>query len=288
MEQGIIVRGVGGVYDVRTDTGTVRCTLRGRLRLQDERVLVGDRVEITSKGDAGVVENILPRITQLTRPPIANVEQAVVVFSVDNPPPILVLLDRILVNAHAAGVSSVIVLNKADLNLEKATKLAATYGSISYPTLITSAAKREGLDELRELLDGRVSTLAGPSGVGKSSLLNAIDSSFQLETGEVSGRLQRGRHTTRAVQLLPIGSRGLVADSPGFSQLTISHKTREELQYSFPEMHPYLGMCHFRGCLHHHEPRCAVKEAVHTGEIPSHRYDHYILFLQEIAEAQPY
>ena len=220
--------------------------------------------------------------------PIANVEQAVVVFSVDNPPPILILLDRILVNAHAAGVDCIVVLNKADLGPETAMQLAATYHKISYPTVVTSVSERRGLDELQELLDGRVSTLAGPSGVGKSSLLNAIDPGFQLETGEVSERLQRGRHTTRAVQLLPIGTSGLVADSPGFSQLTISNRTKEELQYSFPEMHPYSGMCHFRGCLHHHEPRCAVKEAVEAGEIVSHRYHHYILFLQEIAEAQPY
>lgn len=288
MEKGIIIKGVGGAYDVLTDAGLVTCTLRGRLRLQDRRILVGDRVEISREGESGVVENILPRTTELIRPAIANVEQAVVVFSVENPSPILLLLDRILVNAHLAGVDSVVVINKADLDIDGAEKLAALYDSISYPTLVTSVRHQLGLDDLRKVLDGRVSTLAGPSGVGKSSLLNAVEPGLQLETGEVSERLQRGRHTTRTVQLLPFGHDGLVADTPGFSQLTVTHVAQETLQYSFPEMEPYLGLCQFRGCLHHHEPRCAVKDAVQAGKIHRHRYDHYILFLHEIEDAQPY
>lgn len=282
MEQGTIIKGVGGTYEVQTEQGLVFCTLRGKLRLRDDRVLVGDRVEITRGSDVGlgVVEAILPRTSELLRPAIANVNQVVIVFAVQNPPPNYLLLDRILVQAELLDLPSVIVFNKGDLDPTAAQELQEMYERISYPTVITSVKAQKGLFEVRELLRGKISTLAGPSGVGKSSLLNALDPDFQLETGEVSHKAQRGKHTTRSVELLLLGD-GYVADTPGFSRLELGSDQESELQYAFPEFRPYLEACQFRGCLHRAEPRCMVKEAVEKGEILQRRYEHYLLLLKE-------
>ena len=284
MEKGIIVKGIGGTYDVQTEAGLVACTLRGRLRLRDDRVLVGDRVEISREpGDSrGVVESILPRTSELTRPAIANVDQAVVVTAVQNPAPNLLLLDRILVQAELAGIDCIVVFNKGDLDPKGAVELRAMYAKISYPTLITSAQEKRGLEELRAMLQGRITTLAGPSGAGKSSLLNALEPGLNLETANVSAKTQRGRHTTRSVELLSVGG-GLVADSPGFSRLNIEPEQQRDLQFAFPEFCDYLESCRFRGCLHHQEPGCMVKDAVQRGEILERRYEHYLIMLGEAA-----
>ncbi|HBN95598.1 MAG TPA: ribosome small subunit-dependent GTPase A [Firmicutes bacterium] len=284
MEQGVIVKGIGGTYDVETESGVVPCILRGRLRLRDDRVLVGDKVEISREpgGEAGVVERILPRINELTRPAIANVNQVAVVFSVKNPPPNYLLLDRILVQAELLDLSCVVVFTKGDLDPAGALDMANKYAAISYPTVITSVIKSEGLDELRELLKGKISTLAGPSGAGKSSLLNALDPALNLETGKVSAKAQRGRHTTRSVELLSLGD-GYVADTPGFSRLSMGTDQERDLQFAFPEFRPHIDACQFRGCLHRREPGCQVKEAVKTGEILPRRYEHYLILLEEAA-----
>ena len=284
MERGVIVKGIGGRYDVQTESGLVLCMLRGRLRLRDDRVLVGDKVEISREqgGDAGVVERILPRTNELTRPAIANVDQVAVVFSVQNPSPNYLLLDRILVQAELLDLSCVVVFTKGDLDPAGALKVANDYAVLSYPTVITSVIKNEGLQQLRELLKGKISTLAGPSGAGKSSLLNALDPGLNLETGKVSAKAQRGRHTTRSVELLPLAD-GYVADTPGFSKLSMDPDQERDLQFAFPEFRPHIDACQFRGCLHRREPGCKVKEAVQTGEILSRRYEHYLILLEEAA-----
>ena len=282
MELGIIIKGIGGIYEVQTPQGLLSCTLRGKLRLRDDRVLVGDKVEITRDptGQIGVVERILPRTNELLRPAIANVNQVAVVFAVQNPPPNYLLVDRILVQAELLDLACLVVINKGDLDPTGALELADKYGKISYPTVITSAIKHEGLDELKELLRNKITTLAGPSGAGKSSLLNALDPSLQLETGKVSVKAQRGRHTTRSVELLTLGE-GYVADTPGFSKLTLGADEERDLQFAFPEFRPHLDFCQFRGCLHRHEPKCQVKAAVEAGDISHQRYEHYLLLLEE-------
>ncbi|HHY10890.1 MAG TPA: ribosome small subunit-dependent GTPase A [Firmicutes bacterium] len=286
MNKGIILKGVGGVYQVKTEQGVISCTLRGRLRLEQERILVGDTVKVSCEGAEGVVEDVLPRRNELTRPPIANVDQVLAVFAVTKPEPSLLLLDRILVNAHFAGMKSVAVFNKSDLDNKKAVELARMYTDLTSSVLITSAKTKEGLESLRGVFEGLISTLAGPSGAGKSSLLNALEPSLGLEIKEVSARVQRGRHTTRKVHLLPLAG-GYVADTPGFSRLTVDHIPAAELQFSFPEMGELADECQFRGCLHHREPGCAIKEAVDAGIILAHRYSHYLTFLKEI-QAVPY
>lgn len=289
MEQGIIVKGTGGFYDVLTDQGeVVTCRLRGRLRLEDERVLVGDRVLISCSEGKGLVEEVLPRSTALIRPPIANVEQVMVVTAAAQPDPIPLLFDRILVHVEKAGLQAFVVINKIDLAPDVAQELKKYYDSAGYNILLASAASRQGLNEIKDCLADRITTLAGPSGVGKSSLINALEPGFSLETGDVSEKLGRGRHTTRTVSLLPLPWGGLIADTPGFSRLEMIGIEIEELQHMFPEFEPFYGQCQFRGCLHRHEPNCRVKEAVEDGTIVRQRYEHYLLFLAEIEENKPY
>ena len=284
MREGIIVKGIGGVYEVETQEGRLQCTLRGRLRLEVERVLVGDRVEVSlSGGSTGVVERILPRRSELVRPPVANIDQVLVVFAVQKPLPNLVLLDRILVQAELMDLACVVVFNKADLDPARAEELRSLYAAIPYRTIVTSTRTSQGLEDLREAIQGKISVLAGPSGVGKSSLLNALNPQLQLEIGEVSAKVQRGRHTTRRVELLAF-DQGYVADTPGFSQLHLEagQEQQERLQLAFPEFDRYRGACRFRSCLHRSEPGCAVLAAVEAGEIAPSRHGHYLLFLEEV------
>ncbi|MDI9459406.1 MAG: ribosome small subunit-dependent GTPase A [Bacillota bacterium] len=282
MLEGIIVKGIGGMYEVETPQGRLRCTLRGRLRLTMDRVLVGDGVKVSLGGEGtGVVEDVLPRRNELIRPAIANIDQVLVVFAVRNPKPNLLLLDRILVQAELMDLASVVVLNKADLNPQGAQELKALYASIPYPTITASTVQPQGLEELREVLQGKVSVLAGPSGVGKSSLLNALSPELKLQTGQVSEKIQRGRHTTRSVELLPFGQ-GYVADTPGFSQLYLEPGQEDTLQFAFPEFARYRDACQFRGCLHRQEPGCAVLKALEMGKIAASRYEHYLTLFQEV------
>lgn len=283
MLEGIIVKGIGGTYEVETEQGRLKCTLRGKLRLSVERVLIGDRVEISldEGGSGGVVERILPRRNELIRPAIANIDQVLVVFAVQQPAPNLALLDRILVQAELMGLANVVVFNKADLDLGRAEEIRAIYASIPYPTILTSTVTSQGMEELRRVVQGKISVLAGPSGAGKSSLLNALNPDLDLETGQVSAKIQRGRHTTRRVELLAF-DQGYVADTPGFSQLYLEPGQEDRLQFAFPEFDRYRDACRFRGCLHRREPGCAVLEALERGEVAASRHQHYLLFLEEV------
>jgi ribosome biogenesis GTPase / thiamine phosphate phosphatase len=281
----MIIRAVGGFYDVRTAEGAdYRCRARGRLKKEGVSLYVGDRVVISplSAGE-GVLEEVLPRKTLLSRPPAANVEQVMVICAPADPPLSVQLLDRLLVLAENARLRAVICMNKEDLPHDDVDEnLRALYGGIGYTVLITSAKYGLGIEAVQEELCGRLSVLAGPSGVGKSSLLNRIQPGLKLRVGEISEKLKRGRHTTRHVELLPLDCGGWVADSPGFSQLDLTDVSSEELPFCFPEFQEIALRCRFNGCRHIHEPDCAVKEALEAGQIAATRYANYRVFIDEV------
>lgn len=287
MKEGIVVKAYGGHYYVFTDGATSDCHLRGRFRREKEAVLVGDRVFWRPVGpDRGVIEEISPRRTVLWRPPVANVNRVLIIFAVKEPAPSTFLMDRLLIQAEHAGVEPAICLNKVDLGAEGVREMVEAYGRAGYTVLCTSATEGSGLDDLRALLQRGITVLAGPSGVGKSSLLNALIPGLNLKTGEVSRKVGRGRHTTRHVELLPLPGGGLVADTPGFSTLYLPDMKREELGEYYPELAARRGECRFSLCLHFQEPDCAVKKAVLAGEIPSFRYENYLQLLHEVMEQE--
>ncbi|PTX61228.1 ribosome biogenesis GTPase [Melghirimyces profundicolus] len=291
MPEGQIVRAVSGFFYVRTPEGDVRCRARGVFKKKKWSPLVGDRVtfEETEPGE-GWVTDLHPRTTELVRPPVANVDQAVVVASLREPALQPELLDRFLVHAEREKLDVVICLTKMDL-LEDESELDSVldiYTKVDYPVLTTSVYTGEGIEALKAALKDRLSVFAGQSGVGKSSLLNAVLPSLGLKTGEVSKKLGRGRHTTRQVEILDLPDGGQVADTPGFSQLSFGNMEETEMGECFPEIAYFSPGCKFRGCLHKNEPRCAVKAAVEQGEISESRYRHYLSFLEEISDQRRY
>lgn len=291
MTEGLITKALSGYYYVMPDddhTTLVQCRGRGILKLKGDTPLVGDRVryELTSHGE-GVINELLPRRSQLVRPPVANVDLAIIVFSLVEPELNVALLDKFLAHIEAAQLEAVICLTKHDLltaNEEhnRLAEICELYGQIGYDVIMTSTKTGEGIETLKERLKGRVAVLCGQSGVGKSSLLNALVPSLQLETAAVSSKLGRGRHTTRHVALISLSGDGVVADTPGFSQLDFIQMEAPDLTYAFKEFPPFAAQCKFRGCLHLQEPECGVLSALEAGDIASSRYEHYQLFVDEI------
>ncbi len=284
MPEGVVVKAYSGFYYVEVNNELWACRLRGKFRLTKQNVLAGDRVRVKETGAReGVIEEIRPRISQLDRPPVANVDQAVVVFACADPDPQTELLDRMLVQAEAAGLVPVICFNKADLvDDETVVGLTRDYRKAGYAVLVTSAVYGRGIEAVKDKLEGHISVFAGPSGSGKSSLLNALHPGFGLKTGRVSEKIGRGRHTTRYAELLELAAGALVVDSPGFSSLYMPEINKQHLAEMFPEFLPYTDKCKFNGCLHRAEPGCAVKEAVEDGGISRQRYAHYLVFLDEL------
>lgn len=298
MGKGTIVKALSGYYYVLPEGADptaprVQCRGRGIFKKRNITPLVGDRVEFewTENGE-GTVNEILPRSSELIRPPIANVELAVLVFSVAEPSLNLQLLDKFLVHAEHAGLAVLLVFSKHDLlasgeaeaKEQEMETIRSLYERIGYPVVISSSSERKGLEDIQGYLQGKISVFAGQSGVGKSSLLNAIIPGLQLDTNEISQKLGRGKHTTRHVELISLEPDGWVADTPGFSQLDFSRIEAEQLSDCFPELAALAGGCRFRGCLHQNEPGCKVQEAVDNGEITGTRYNHYLLFLTEIRD----
>jgi len=282
--EGIVLRNYGGFYYVQNgESGIHECRLRGKIR---DRVLTGDRVRVTLlEAGKGVVEEILPRRSELRRPPVANVDMVLIVMSFDKPTPDLALLDRLLVLADYQEITPCIVLNKSDIApTTRAECIMDYYPRVGYRLVNTSAKKREGIEELARVLTGRVAVLAGPSGAGKSSLLNALLPELSLATREVSRKIGRGRHTTRHVELFYLDSGGWIADTPGFSILDLPPMKRQELARHFIEFEEPARWCRFNDCLHDQERECGVKEAVDRGEIATFRYHHYLSFLVEVKE----
>ncbi len=287
MATGKIVKALSGFYYVR-DSGTVyQCRGRGLFRKQKVSPLVGDRVEYEASTILeGTITVIKERKNELIRPPIANVDQALLIFSVAEPDFDANLLDRFLVNIEFKRIQAAICLTKMDLAAasvqEDMLKWKGIYEGIGYPVVLTSSRTDEGLAELMPLLNGKTTVVAGQSGVGKSSLLNALNVNLDIETNEISEALGRGKHTTRHVELLPVGE-GYVADTPGFSSLDFSEIELEDLGACFPEIDRLSESCKFRGCTHRSEPHCAVKRGLEEEMIHSSRYDTYLSLFEDIS-----
>ena len=291
MAQGQIRKALSGYYYVEQDGELIQCRGRGVFRNRGEAPLVGDIVDFTKEGESdGYVMKIHPRKNELVRPPIANIDQAILVFSVKEPEFNTILLDRFLVVLESFHIEPIICLTKMDLlgdgELALLSSYIEDYREIGYEVITTYKGDDTLLERLQPMLKGKTTVLAGQSGVGKSTLLNTLLPELNLKTGIISQSLGRGKHTTRHVELIEVCD-GLLADTPGFSSFDFDTIEKEELTACFPEFQRISEGCKFRGCLHIREPKCAVKAALETGEIKEYRYKHYEQFLQEILDRKP-
>ncbi len=287
--RGIIVKGIAGFYYVRTGSGILECKAKGVFRSRKVKPLVGDLVEavvLDEQKKTGNIEDILPRKNVLIRPACANIDQAVVTFAISRPKPNLYLLDKFLVMMQAQEVPAVVVFNKTDEAGEtEQEELAARYRGAGVKLLFVSAKEESGIGALREILDGKVSIFAGPSGVGKSTLTNCLCQKDCMETGDMS-RIGRGKQTTRHSQIFSIGRDTYLMDTPGFTSFDLPDLPKENLRFCFPEFAPYEGRCYFDGCVHLAEPDCAVKAALKEGKIAQGRYESYAQMYAELDERE--
>ena len=291
--KGKIVKGIAGFYYVHVvESGVYECKAKGIFRKEKIKPLVGDNVEIDVINEAektGNITEILPRRNELIRPAVANIDQALIVFAVTSPKPHLNLLDRFLIMMESKSIPVTLCFNKKDLADEKEWEtLKEIYESCGYPVVFTSAAKEENIEQVRQILEGKTTALAGPSGVGKSSLINLLDPDANMETGEISRKIERGRHTTRHSELFSIGGETYIMDTPGFGSLYVNDFEKEDLKDYFREFRAYEGSCRFQGCSHIHEPGCAVKEALLEEKIPKSRYENYLEMYRELEQKKRY
>ena len=291
--QGKIVKGISGFYYVHVvGAGIYECKAKGIFRNQKKKPLVGDNVRIAvldEQEHIGNVEELLPRVNELIRPAVANIDQALVIFAASRPAPNLNLLDRFLCMMEYQQVPTVICFNKCDLISEEEEKaLAAIYRPAGYELIFTSTKTGQNIDRFKELLKGKTTAVAGPSGVGKSSLVNLTQDQVSMETGKISEKIQRGKHTTRHSELISISDSTYIMDTPGFSSLDVPGLEQEKLWSCFPEFVPYEPRCRFTCCSHITEPGCGVKEALEHGEISGERYEHYVQFYEEMKQRRKY
>ena len=280
--EGIIIKGIGGFYYIKTDEGIIECKARGKFRYNSLKPMVGDRVTIKVENGKGVIEDIHERSSELIRPTVANVTQAFVVFAIKNPDINLDLLNRFLTLCEYNDIHAVVCLNKEDLCTEEEKEnLKELINDIGYEVLFINAKEGKGFDALKERLEHNITVLCGPSGAGKSKLLNSFIDREHMETGSVSEKIGRGKHTTRHSELIDVDN-GYLVDTPGFTTLDFTFIDRDSLKYCFPEFNDYNNLCKFNGCNHYKEPKCAVKEAVEEGKINKLRYEFYIKTLEEI------
>ena len=288
--QGKIIKGIAGFYYIYAEDGNVyECKAKGIFRKDNFKPLVGDNVEITvldEEEKEGSVTSILPRRNSLIRPAVANVDQAFLIFAMENPKPNFLLLDRFLIMMKQQEIPAVICFNKKDV--EEMEKLYEIYTGCGYRVVLSSTYEGEGMDEIHEILKGKTTVVAGPSGVGKSSITNCMQGEVQMETGEISKKLKRGKHTTRHSQVIPVEKNTFLVDTPGFSSLYLTDMKEEELRDYFPEFVMYEPQCRFQGCMHIHEPGCAVKKALSEGKISQQRYDNYLALYEELKEKRRY
>lgn len=283
--QGKIVKGIAGFYYVECDGEVYECKARGIFRNRSEKPLVGDFVEfvkLEGQEGKGNVEAILPRHSKLIRPEVANVDQALVVFASIDPAPDIHLLNRFLISMESEDIPSIIVLNKDDLKHEE--EIPRIFQSAGYKVIQTSVKENRGIEEVREILTGKTTAIAGPSGVGKSSLINTVAGRHVMETGEISQKIKRGKNTTRHSELITIGRNSYILDTPGFASVDVPEIEKESLGWCFPEFVDHIQNCKFSGCSHRSEPSCGVKAALEEGLITKERYDDYVYFYNEIAD----
>lgn len=290
---GKIMKGIAGFYYVGVaESGVYECKAKGIFRKDKIKPLVGDDVEIevlNEEEKLGNIVKILPRRSELIRPAVANINQALVIFAAREPKPNLSLLDRFLVIMEKQDVPVIICFNKQDLcDEEEVGRLKEIYEACGYPVVLASAKQGEGIEEIKSLLRGKTTTVAGPSGVGKSSLTNLLQNEVQMETGEISKKLGRGRHTTRHSQIIQIEEDTWLYDTPGFTSFYVEEIEKEELRFYFREFFKYEGTCRFQGCTHTHEPGCMVKNALEEGKISKERYENYLELYGELKEKRRY
>ena len=291
--KGKIVKGISGFYYVHVaETGIYECKAKGIFRNQKIKPLVGDDVEIVvldEEKKIGNVEKILPRTRELIRPAVANIDMALVIFAAAKPDPNFNLLDRFLVMMQQQDIPCIICLNKQDIDEEgKKEDYRAIYEQAGFRTITVSAARQEGIDTIQELLRGKTTTVAGPSGVGNSSLVNCLRAGTVMETGSISEKIERGKHTTRHSELISIAQDTYILDTPGFSSLGLFRLEKEQLAEFYPEFAPFEKYCRFGGCSHISEPVCGIKAAVAEGEIPQIRYENYCLLYDELKNQRKY
>lgn len=287
------MKGIAGFYYVGVvESGVYECKAKGIFRKDKIKPLVGDDVEIevlNEEEKLGNIVKILPRRSELIRPAVANIDQALVIFAAREPKPNLSLLDRFLVIMEKQDVPVIICFNKQDLcDDEEVGRLKEIYEACGYPVVLASAKQGEGIEEIKSRLRGKTTTVAGPSGVGKSSLTNLLQNEVQMETGEISKKLGRGRHTTRHSQIIQIEEDTWLYDTPGFTSFYVEEIEKEELRFYFREFSKYEGTCRFQGCTHTHEPGCMVKNALEEGKISKERYENYLELYGELKEKRRY
>ncbi len=300
--QGKIIRGIGGFYYVhmvdslekesKAISGVYECKAKGIFRNRNLKPLVGDNVEVEildSEKKLGNIQEILPRKNALIRPAVANVDQAVVVFALSYPKPNLNLLDRFLLMMKTQGVPTVICFNKSDEQDQETTRqMIQEYRGSDSVVLQTSTVTGDGLEEFRRLLLGKTTVLAGPSGVGKSSVMNVLFPEAKMEIGNISDKIKRGKHTTRHSELFSLGGETYIMDTPGFTSLRLPELEKEELKEYYPEFEQFKSECRFLGCVHINEPDCTVKKALELGKISQNRYENYKQFYEEISNRKKY
>lgn len=289
--QGRIIKGIAGfyyVYDV-VESSVYECKAKGIFRKEKVKPLVGDLVEfekLDEEEKTGNIVDILPRTSELIRPAVANIDQALVVFAVTKPKPHFNLLDRFLVMMEQSEIPVTICFNKSDIGKEEEIeKLREIYESAGYQVIFTSAKLEENIEQIKSVLRGKLTAVAGPSGVGKSSLINCLQDNINMETGSISKKIERGKHTTRHSELILIEKDTYIMDTPGFSSLYTNDFEKEELKYYFPEMRKYED-CKYSGCNHVNEPSCGVKDAVKEGKISKVRYENYLEMYRELEQKE--
>lgn len=281
MQKGQIIKALAGFYYVKSQGQVYQCRARGKFRKDSLKPLVGDYCEFSIENQTeGYILSLLPRKNSLIRPPICNIDQALLVFSAKEPDMNLLLLDRFLILIEHLQIQPIICISKMDLvDSSLIYHQMKPYEDAGYQVLYVSSKQEQGIEAVKNIFKDKVTVVTGQSGVGKSSLLNALDIHLQIDTNEISKALGRGKHTTRHVELIEMYG-GYVADTPGFSSLELNIEP-VDLAISYHDFHEFSKQCKFRGCLHESEPHCAVKNAVEQGEISSQRYEHYLMFLKE-------